>query len=471
MLTIHHGGVRLCDGLSRREWLRIGGAGLFGLSLPALLGGRHAAASGPPAAAAGSFGRARSCIVLFHLGGPPQHETWDPKPDAPPEVRGEFRPIATSVPGVRVCELMPRTARLLEHICVLRALSTNDNAHSSSGYWMLTGVPHQPMNSENAKPGAPNDWPSLAALVQKLRPPRGGLPASIALPDHIWNDGNLTWPGQDGGFLGRAADPWLLHCDPDEPGFRVPGLGLPDDVPADRLGQRLSLLERVGRRLEAADRSGAVARFDVREQQAFDLLRAGVARRAFELDREPPAVRDRYGRNRFGQGCLLARRLVEAGVSLVQVNWTRMKTDLNGSPAWDTHAKNAQSLKLNLMPIMDAAYSALLEDLLDRGLLDETLVVWAGEFGRTPKHNGAGGRDHWGHVFSGALAGGGVRGGQVIGASDALGAYPRDGRVPPQDLGATVFHCLGYRPETEVHDVQGRPLAISRGQVIRQALL
>jgi hypothetical protein len=461
VLSIHDRGPRLCDGLTRREWLRIGGLTAFGLSLSDL--------SAAPVGPAGSFGKAKACIVLFFLGGPPQHETWDMKPDAPAGVRGDFKPIATKVPGIRVCELMPRTARLLDRICVLRALSTNDNAHSSSGYWMLTGVPHQPLNSENSKPGAPNDWPATAALVQKVRRGRNGLPASIVVPEHIWNTGGLTWPGQDGGFLGRSADPWLIHCQPHLPGFQIGGLGLPAEVPGERLAGRLSLLDRVERRLDRLGRSPAVAAHDHRSRQALDLLRAGRGRQAFELDREPAAVRERYGLNRWGQSLLLARRLVEAGVALVQVNWTRMAGETADSPAWDTHNKNSQHLK-RLMPIMDAGYSALLEDLAVRGLLESTLVVWMGEFGRTPKINAGGGRDHWGPVFSGALAGGGVRGGQVIGSSDRLGAYPRDGRVLPQDLQATIFHCLGHRADTEVRDSQGRPLAITRGTVIRQAV-
>jgi hypothetical protein len=414
------------------------------------------------------MGKAKACILLFHLGGPPQHETWDPKPDAPREVRGDLKPIATNVPGILVGELMPRTARHVDKICVLRAVSTNDNAHSSSGYWMLTGVPHQPTNSENAKPGAPNDWPCLAALVRRLRPD-AGLPSTIRLPEHIWNTGGIVWPGQDAGFLGRTADPWLIHCDPNTADFHVPGLALPPEVPPVRMEGRLSLLEQVNRRLDAAERAGLGNRYDVQSQQAFDLLRAGKARQAFEMEREPATLRERYGRNRWGQSLLLARRLVEAGVALVQVNWTRMPGDKDDSPAWDTHNKNADRLKNNLMPPMDLAYSALLEDLATRGLLDETLVVWMGEFGRSPKINPGSGRDHWGHVFSVALAGGGVRGGQVLGSSDRIGGYPRDGRTLPQDLTATIFHALGIHPETEIHDALGRPIPVSRGQVIRQA--
>jgi hypothetical protein len=465
MLSLLDRGARLCDRLTRREWLRVGGLGAFGLSLPALPLAPGRAVTGTPS----SFGKARACIVLFHLGGPPQHETWDTKPEAPAAIRGEFRPIATSVTGVRVCELMPRTARCLDKVCVLRATSTNDSAHSSSGYWMLTGVPHQPTNAEDSKPGAPNDWPCLAAVVQKLRRGRNGLPASIVIPEHIWNNGGKAWPGQDGGFLGRTANPWLIHCDPSRKGFHVAGLSLPVEVSADRLGDRKGLLGRIDRAAANLD-SSLTSAHDARTRQAFDLLTAGRARAAFEVDREPAALRERYGMNRWGQSVLLARRLVEAGVSLVQVNWTRMEGDTTDSPAWDTHGRNAYRLKNNLMPKMDLAYSALLEDLAARGMLDSTLVVWMGEFGRTPKINAAAGRDHWGPVFCSALAGGGVRGGQVIGTSDAIGAYPRDGRVLSQDLAATVYHCLGCPSDAEVRDTQGRPLLVRRGTVIRQAV-
>jgi hypothetical protein len=465
MLTIHDRGSRLCDGLTRREWLRAGSLGFLGLSLPGLLQARQSGLGGGER----TFGRARSCILLCLLGGPPQHETWDPKPDAPAEVRGPFKPIASAVPGLAVCELMPRTARLARHCAVLRAVSTRDNAHSSSGYYMLTGQPHQPTNVENARPGKPNDWPSLGAIVQRLRHRPGAMPAAVTLPEHIWNTGNIPWPGQDAGWLGRTADPWLLFCDPSQPDFQIPALALPAEMPPLRFDERRSLLAQVNRHLDATDRGMWAARYDDQSRQAFDLLRSPKARRAFDLNHELPAVRDRYGRSRFGQSVLLARRLVEAGVSLVQVNWTRIK-NVENDGSWDTHAKNAECLKTVLMPLLDQAYSALLEDLADRGLLDETLVVWMGEFGRTPRHNGAAGRDHWGSVFSLALAGGGVRGGVVHGASDALGAQPKDGRVRPEDLTATVFHLLGHAPEAEVRDALGRPVPISRGEVIRQIL-
>ena len=468
MLTIYGDPAQLCGGLTRREWLRIGGLSALGLSLPALAEGRLEAAT--PRDLSTAFGKAKSCILLFLVGGPPQHETWDPKPDAPAEIRGDLKPISTNVPGISVGELMPKTARLLDKICVLRAVSTNDNAHSSSGYWMLTGYPHQPTNVENSKVGPPNDWPCVGAVVKKLRQGPGSLPAAVTLPEHIWNTGGISWPGQSGGFLGRIVDPWLMTCDPSAADFQVPGLGLPREVPPLRMRDRRTLLAQVNEHLDSVDRTALVARYDNQTRQAFDLLRSARARQAFNLDQESPAVRDRYGRSRFGQSILLARRLVEAGVSLVQVNWTRTKEDSDINPLWDTHAKNSERLKTALMPPMDQAYSALLEDLGARGMLDETLVVWMAEFGRTPKINAAAGRDHWGHVFSVALAGGGIRGGQVHGVSDRIGGFPKDGRVQPQDLTSTIFHCLGHDPATELHDSFGRPLVISRGEVIRQVL-
>ena len=365
---------------------------------------------------------------------------------------------------------MPRTARMMDKICILRGMSTDDNAHSSSGYWMLTGVPHQPTNAENSNPGAPNDWPCTAAIVQRLRPGDGGLPASVVVPEHIWNTGNLAWPGQDAGFLGRSADPWRILCDPNSPDFNIPGLAAPADVPPLRLRDRLSLLDQVNQGLDAAERGPAVERFDARSRQALDLLRAAgrVTPSTSTRNRRPCATATAAtagGRASCWRGGWWSR-----ASSLVQVNWTRADDDTNDSPAWDTHAKNALRCKTALMPKMDLAYSALLEDLEDRGLLDDTLVVWMGEFGRSPKINGAGGRDHWGHVFSVALAGGGVRGGQAYGASDAIGGHPRDGRVQPQDLTATIFHCLGFSPHAEIQDGLGRPLPLSRGEVIRAAV-
>ncbi len=468
MLTIHQEGARLCDGLTRRDWLRVGGLGLFGLSMPELLRSGQTAAAKTARSAGPGVGKAKACIVLFLMGGPPQHSTWDPKPDAPAEIRGEFKPIATSTPGLMVSELMPQTARLTDKVCVLRAMASNDNAHSSSGYYMMTGQPHQPMNFENANPGAPNDYPNLGGVVRRLKKADRGLPAAMTIPHRIFNTNGSVWPGQDAGFLGRNADPWLFTCRPAAPNFRIPEFTLSEEIPPARLETRSALLHQVNQRLDSVERSDTLSHFDKQTQQAFDLLRSPRSRLAFRLDREPERVRDRYGRSQFGQSVLLARRLVEAGVTLVQVNWFRGPDEPDDNPCWDSHTKESQRLKTVLMPPMDQAYSALVEDLSIRGMLDETLVVCMGEFGRSPKINPAGGRDHWGYVYSLALAGAGIRGGQVFGASDKIGGHPKDGRVQPQDLTATIFHCLGFRPETEIHDTLGRPLPISRGEVIRQ---
>lgn len=474
MLSFQGRSARLCDGLSRREWLKVGGISAGALSLADLLRIQNAKGADPlqgdaPKRLSG-FGQAKHCIVLFLLGGPPQHETWDPKPEAPEEVRGQFGSIETATPGLRVGELMPLTAKLTNKIAVLRALATDDNAHSSSGYWMLTGHPHAPKNSENALPGAPNNWPSIAAVVRHLKGDSGALPGSVRLPEEIWNTGRLLWPGQDAGWLDSQSDPWLITCDPNKPDFRVPDIALPNDISSERFAQRRDFLHALNRRLDQIQSHASVQRWTSWQSKAVELLQTPAAQRAFALDKETEAVRDRYGRNRFGQSVLLARRMIEAGVSLVQVNWTRWENDEDVAPAWDSHAKHNERIKNALMPPMDQAYSALLEDLEQRGLLDETLVVWVGEFGRTPRFNAAGGRDHWGHVFSGALAGGGVQGGTVFGASDRQGAYPLEGRVEPQDLAATIFHCLGFAPSTELKDRFGRPLAISNGTPI-QAIL
>jgi hypothetical protein len=453
--------------------LKFGGLSLFGLGLPELLARRNALSAATDASPSGNepLGKSKHCIVLFMLGGPPQHETWDPKPDAPVEIRGDLGSIASSVPGIRVGELMPLTARQMDKICILRACSTGDSAHSTSGYAMSTGVPHVPLGVEFAQPGAPNNYPSTAAIVKHVcgqqASGRTALPAAITLTEVLANDGNKTWPGQDGGFLGRGADPWVLGGDPAQANYHVQDLAPAAGVAEARMQDRLSLLAQFDRRLKVDPTTDAFAQFDVWRQQALTLLASPAARRAFELGQEPDAVRERYGHNKFGQSVLLARRLVESGVSLVQVNWPRIDGALNNG-AWDTHTKNSESLRTVLMPRMDQAYSALLDDLAARGLLDETLVVWAGEFGRTPKINPAGGRDHWGPVFSVALSGGGVRGGQIHGSSDRLGAAPKSGRVEPADLTATIFHCLGLDPQHQIRDNSGRPLPISRGRVLHE---
>ena len=463
MLNRPHG--RRAD-LNRRDWLRAGSVAATGLALPTL--NNSPAALAAVAAHGTGFGRARSCIILFLSGGPSQIDTWDPKPDAPVEVRGTFKPIATHTPGLQICETLPRTAALSDYWSVIRSMSTRDNAHSSSGYAMLTGMSHTPMNAEDQKPGAPNDWPAIGAVVQKFRPQVGGIPAAFRLPSEIWNNGRILWPGQDSGFLGRAVDPWLLNCDPSEKNFNVPGLALAEGDSRPEFDRRRQLLSQIGSSGERAAQRPTSERWSQLQQQALDLIGSDQSSRVFRLKDEPAGVRDRYGRSRFGQSVLLARRLVETGVSLVQVNWSRRDDDPIPSPMWDTHGRNEERLRDALAPPADQAYSALLEDLRDRGLLDQTLVVWMAEFGRTPKINRGAGRDHWGHVFSVAMAGGGVRGGQTLGASDKIAAYPASRPFGPNDLAATIFHSLGISPESTIHDRLGRPLPISSGQVISQ---
>jgi hypothetical protein len=400
------------------------------------------------------------------MGGPPQHSTWDPKPDAPAEVRGPFGPIDTKVPGMQLCELMPGLAGVADTLCLLRGVSTGDNAHSSSGYYMLTGRPHQPKNVENANPGAPNDFPSLCSLTGSILGPRNGLPGAVRVPHRIFNTDGSVWPGQDAGFLGRGADPWLLNAEPVGAELAIREIELPAELDAGRVGRRRELLENLARGLDLLNSDGTARLMDGHARSAYAFLTSPRARAAFAYEREDPRMQDRYGRSPFGQSVLLARRLVEAGVRLVQVNWYRGTDEPPANPCWDSHVNEPERLKTLLVPPTDRALSALVEDLQARGLLDESLVVVMAEFGRTPKLDGAGGRNHWGSVFSIALAGGGIRGGIVHGASDKVGGYPREGLVRPEDLAATIYHCLGIAPETEFSDALGRPQPAARGEVI-----
>ncbi|QDT54740.1 hypothetical protein Pan44_27760 [Caulifigura coniformis] len=457
MLTIFDRSPRICDGLSRRTVLKAGGLSAFGLPLVA-------------SAASSERARAKSCIVLFLTGGPPQHSTWDPKPDAPREIRGEFGPIATSVPGIQFSELLAKTAVHADKLAILRAVVTGDNAHSSSGYYMLTGTPHIPKQVENANPGAPNDHPTMGAVLQSLSRERRLLPPAVRLPQRIFNTDGSVWPGQDSGWLGHTADPWLFHCEPGAPDFDVPQFRLGADVTLDRLSRRERLLEQVDRQLREIEREGTRASFSADQSQVFELLGSPRSRAACDLSLEPDTIRDRYGRGQFGQSVLLSRRLIEAGVKFVHVNWFRGADEPSSNPVWDSHNDETNRLKTVLGPPLDQALSALLGDLEERGLLETTLVAVLSEFGRSPRINHVGGRDHWGSVFSVALAGGGIRGGQVLGASDAVGGLPREGLVTPEDITATLFHQLGHEPETEIHDLAGRPLPISRGQVIKRLL-
>ena len=470
MVSITDNACRHARDFSRREMLRVGGLGWLGLSMAGLLRAERVARAAGAGPAGNQFGRAKSCIIFFLGGGPPQHETFDPKDEAPREIRGEFKSIATSVPGLRFCELIPRVAKLADRLSVIRSMRTDVNSHSTSGYWMLTGYPHQ--SKAESLPPDPSDWPSLASVVGALKPSERSPFSSVVLPEPIINNPAIPWPGQDGGFMGHTWSPQFFKCDPAAPNFKIEGFNPPEGLSELRLNDRISLARQLDEHFVRAAQSERVAALDRMQQKAFEAVQSAATRAAFELEREPAALRERYGRYKLGQSVLLARRLVESGVRLVQVNWPREPGDAAaGNPLWDTHQKNAERLRDELCPKFDRTFSALIEDLEQRGLLDEALVVVMGEFGRTPKINAAGGRDHWGHVFSVALAGAGTGGGRIIGSSDRIGGYPASRPLEPKDLAATMLHLLGIAPNAEFLDAIGRPRMVTdNGAPIRELI-
>lgn len=458
MLSILNKGTRLCDGISRRELMRVGSLTLGGLSLPQLLAAKEVAQPAPVSDKA--FGRAKNVIFLYLAGGPPQHETFDPKPGAPDGIRGPFKPISTNIPGIQFCELLPRTAAMTDKLAICRSMATDDNVHSSSGAWVLTGYKYR---GPNARTIQPTDWPYFGSVIKQLKPGET-LPAltSVWLPDVMRLNENVTPSGQTAGFLGAQWNPEVFVGDPAEPTYEIESLRETDITPV-QLGRRQSLLSQLEERFRRLD--GSFRTYDSFQQQAFDLLTSGRARQAFDIAQEADSVRDRYGRNRWGQSVLLARRLIEAGVRLVHVQWPREPGDnASDNPLWDTHAQNADRVEDVLCPMFDVGFSALIEDLDQRGLLEETLVVTIGEFGRTPRINAKGGRDHWGSVFSFAMAGAGISGGQVYGSSDRNGGFPASDRVQPGDLTATMFHLLGVPHQGHFLDAQDRPHRLTDGE-------
>jgi hypothetical protein len=455
MLTIPGEANRWCDGIPRRDFLQIGGLGAVGLALPDLF---RARAQGSMPASRGA-GRARACILLFMGGGPPQMDTFDLKPDAPAEVRGQFPPIATSVTGTRISSLLPALARQAHRYAIIRSASDeyNGGAHGQSVYLALTGHKNPRVKGDDIRP-APDDYPCLGSAVARLRGARQGLPSHVWLLDMH----RRTFAGEGGGFLGHASDPFRILQDPNRPDFRVQALTPPREVPLERLAGRRGLLEQLQRR---GDRILDRGTMDAHQERAFSMILAPTTRTAFDLNAEPAGVRDHYGRHKFGQGVLLARRLVERGVPLVTVYW-------NGEEVpggWDLHYRNRERLPPLAAPL-DRAFSALLDDLAARGLLDETLVVWMGEFGRAPLIEREGGRGHWARCYSVVLAGAGIKAGMVHGRSDRRAAYPIEGAVSPQDVVTTIYHCLGIAAETQLTDALGRPVRLCQGQVIRSVL-
>lgn len=448
--------------LTRRGFVNAGSLAVPGLSLPSLLQADQVA----DIASRRSFGQAKSIIFLYLAGGPPQHETFDPKPEAPREIRGPFSPISTNIPGIQFCELLPRTAVLADKLAVVRSMATDDNIHSSSGAWVLTGHKYR---GTNARVISDTDWPYFGSLIKKLRPAQE-LPAlsTVWLPDLMRLNENVTPAGQTAGFMGAQWNPEVFVGDPSAAPYEIESLR-ETDITRQRMRHRHDLLTQLDSDFPAANRTIDV--YDSIQQQAFQLLTSGRARRAFHIDEEPAAVRDRYGRNRWGQCVLLARRLVEAGVRLVHVQWPREPGDSAAdNPLWDTHAQNADRLEDVLCPMFDVGFSALIEDLDQRGLLSETLVVAVGEFGRTPRINAKGGRDHWGSVFSCVMAGAGISGGQVYGSSDRDGAYPVSNRVEPGNLTASMFHLVGLDYQSTFPDRLGRELGLTNAEPIWQVL-
>jgi hypothetical protein len=402
-------------------------------------------------------------------GGPSQLDTWDLKPDAPEDIRGPFRPIATSLPGVLISEHFPMLARQAHRIAIVRSMSHDDAAHLSTAHRLLTGHMAPTPNSDAAGPSA-RDWPHLGAIVTRLRPTPGAIPSAVNMPWTVMHPAapGGKAPGQDAGWLGKAFDPFHVEGDPNAKDFHVAGLELPQGITHSRFSQRRTLLSRLELAQQGAEASALSARgvappaWDRYQQKAFDALVSAEARAAFQIEREDPRLRDRYGRNIHGQCLLLARRLIEAGAGLVTVNWHN-----DGQNFWDTHGENFRHLQHRLMPPADQGFSALLEDLDSRGLLDETLVVWVGEFGRTPRITKANsGREHWPHCYSAVLAGAGVRGGNVYGSSDKWAAHPTRDPVSPDDLGATILHALGVDPASMVKDEVDRPLKINEGEAV-----
>lgn len=410
-----------------------------------------------------SFGKAKRCIFLFMWGGPSQLDTLDPKPNAPSDIRGEFQPTSTNVPGIQISEHFRHLATRMDKVCVIRSLSHNDPAHLSSGHATLTG--HlAPVVRSDAEPPSDRDSPHLGSVLSKLRPGPRTVPSFVTLPwicHHPAAPGGNA-PGQNGGWFGKRYSPMLVTGDPNDANWNIPALNLIDGITADRLDDRRGLLDSLDQWKAGADTAGTLTEMGAMREQAFGLLSSAQVRSAFDLSKESDATRDRYGRNIHGQCVLLARRLIEHGVPLVSVNWHN-----DGKSFWDTHGDNFNRLKNELIPPSDQALSALLDDLSERGLLDDTLICWVGEFGRKPQITaGNAGREHWPGCYSGIMAGAGVRGGSVYGASDAFAARPIDNPVSPLDYGATVLHALGIDPLTSVTDRLGRPIPLCDGKVV-----
>ena len=439
---------RRTHALTRRAALRVGAVGLTGLTLPNLLRAEKRAGKAT----------AKSVIMLFQFGGPSHIDTFDPKPDAPAGVRGEFKTIRTKTPGLLVTEHLPKLAERSHLYSVVRSVRHTRSAHNSGAYYSLTG--REPLTDIVTANASATDFPHPGSVVDYLDRSAKDVPSFVSLPTMI-ADGPFRTPGEFAGLLGKAHDPLWILKDPNAADFKVSELAPPSGVDVARVSDRKAIQQGLADLSDLAGRSADVKGMRDYQARAIDLLTSTRAQKAFDIRDETPAVRDRYGRHTYGQSVLLARRLVEAGVRFVTVYYSA------GIGGWDTHKDNFNTLKTSRLPHTDGVLSALLDDLKDRGLLGETLVYWTGDFGRTPKVNGDAGRDHWPQCQSVVMAGGGIQGGRTYGASDPSGAFPKDDPVRPDDITATVFRALGFDPAAEIRDQLGRPMPISAGEPIR----
>jgi hypothetical protein len=447
--------------LHRRDaMLRLGQIGLGALTLPQLLRAERVQASAR-APARRATATAKSCILIYLWGGPPQQDLWDMKPQSPTAMRSLFQPISTRVPGIDVCEHLPNFARHADKVAVVRSLTHDSNVHEASVYRTLTGRINNtlvvPRNQRNRL-----DGPNVGAIVSAFSQP-GVLPASVTIPRPIGHSG-VTYSGTHAGWLGTRHDPMEIAAaaggSKEKPTHTM---ALPDDLSNTRLLCRQGLVQTIDQVDRRFDREGACRSIGDYREQAVRMLSSPVAQNAFNLDKEDPRLRDKYGRNEWGESMLLARRLVEAGVRLVTISWMDVGPTGVVMNVWDNHAGTSMLVQNYCLKSLDPGFAALMEDLNDRGLLDETLVAMYGEFGRTPLLNSSQGRDHWGMVQSAVLAGGGIRGGQVYGSSDKDAAYPASNAVSPEDMLATIYYSLGIDPDALLHDPLGRPHRVVEG--------
>jgi hypothetical protein len=436
--------VEFCDGLRRRDFLHAGSLSTLGLGLTQLFGLK--------ALGAVDRSREKNGILLFLVGGPSQLDTWDMKPNAPAEIRGPYKPIKTNVAGIAISENFPRMAKHADKYALIRSVYHTAAAVHDTG--------HQMMQTGRLFQGG-IEHPHIGCVLSKMRGPKGDVPPHVLLPRPIGNTGGNMPHGQNAGYLGKMHDPFVLNADPADPNFKVPDMLPPEYLAPLRVDRRRQWREAIDKAVSRFETSQDARLFDSTFHQAYTLMSSEKAREAFDLSREPEKIRDKYGMNRFGQSCLLARRLIEAGVRFVTVNMFETVFD---EITWDIHGSKPFSpiscYRDLVGPMFDMAYSSLLEDLQERGLLADTMVVATGEFGRTPKVNPAGGRDHWPQCWTMLMAGGGIKGGQVIGASDEIGAAPKDRPTTPAEIAATVYYGLGIDLELELPGAQGRPIPL-----------